>query len=110
MNIKEAQELVLMIGIIFLSITMLICLIRAILGPRFTDRVLGINVINVKIIILICMMATYKSKAYLVDISLVYAAISFLSVVILARLFLSDYLNNEKGKKLNKGGGKSGIN
>lgn len=110
MNIKYAQELVLMIGMIFLSITTFVCLIRAILGPRFTDRVLGINVINVKIIIIICMLAAYKGKAYLVDISLVYAAISFLSVVVLSRIFLSDYLRRNKFNKINKGGGNNGIN
>lgn len=108
MDIKRAQELVLIIGMVFISITSMICLIRAILGPRFTDRLLGINVINVKIIILITMLAAYLGKAYLVDIALVYAAISFLSVVVLARIFLNHYLiKMEKGKK---GGGKSGIN
>lgn len=108
MDIKRAQELVLIIGMVFISITSMICLIRAILGPRFTDRLLGINVINVKIIILITMLAAYLGKAYLVDIALVYAAISFLSVVVLARIFLNHYMiKMEKGKK---GGGKSGIN
>jgi multicomponent Na+:H+ antiporter subunit F len=99
-----------MIGMIFLSITTFICLIRAILGPRFTDRVLGINVINVKIIILICMLAVFKDKAYLVDISLVYAAISFLSVVVLSKIFLNDYLKRNKSNKINRGGGNNGIN
>ncbi len=107
MDIKRAQELVLIIGMVFISITSIICLIRAILGPRFTDRLLGINVVNVKIIILITFLAAYLKKAYLVDIALVYAAISFLSVVVLARLFLKDYLKKlDKGKK---GGVSNGI-
>ena len=107
MDIKRAQELVLIIGMVFISITSIICLIRAILGPRFTDRLLGINVVNVKIIILITFLAAYLKKAYLVDIALVYAAISFLSVVVLARLFLKDYLRKlDKGKK---GGVSNGI-
>ena len=95
--IQEIQKQVLIIGMIFLSITTIICLVRAILGPRFTDRLLGINVINVKVIILICIMAVFFDKSYLVDISLVYSAISFLSVIVLARLFLADYLNDKRG-------------
>ena len=99
MDIIRAQERILIIGMIFLSITSIICLIRAILGPRFTDRILGINVVNVKIIILISILAAYLKKGYLVDIALVYATISFLSVVVLSRLFLIDYLNKQKRRK-----------
>lgn len=99
MDIKQAQEIILLIGMVFLAITASLCLVRTILGPRFTDRVLGINVINVKVIILICMLAAYKNKAYLVDISLLYSAISFLSVIVLARLFLKNYLNENKSTK-----------
>lgn len=110
MDFIKAQELVLIIGMIFLSITSLICLIKAILGPRFTDRVLVINVVNVKIIIMISMLAAYLKKTYIVDIALVYAAVSFISVVVLARIFLKDYLNKwEKGKKEKKDGGTNGI-
>lgn len=98
MDIKEMQQLVLIIGMIFLAITILICIIRAILGPRFTDRLLAINVINVKVIILICILAAFYEKSYLVDISLVYSAISFLSVIVLARIFLKDYLKYKEGE------------
>ena len=96
MTIESAQNLVLIIGMISLGITIIFCLIRAILGPRFTDRLLGINVINVKVIVLICIMAAFLKKGYLVDISLVYSAISFLSVIVLSRLFLKDYLQESK--------------
>ena len=105
MDIIRAQERILIIGMIFLSITSIICLIRAMLGPRFTDRILGINVVNVKIIILISILAAYLKKGYLVDIALVYATISFLSVVVLSRLFLIDYLNKQKRRK----GGNNGT-
>lgn len=102
MDIEQIQQLVLLIGMIFLGITIIFCLLRAILGPRFTDRLLGINVINVKVIILICTLATFFEKSYIVDIALVYSAISFLSVIVLSRLFLSDYLKDRDG------GGKNG--
>ncbi len=88
---------ILIIGMIILGITIILCLIRGIIGPRFTDRLLSVNVINVKVIVLICMLAVLFEKPYLVDASLVYSGISFLSVVVLARLFLKDYLKEKKG-------------
>ena len=97
MNLLQIQEHVLMFAMIFLSATILFCLLRAILGPRFTDRLLGINVINVKVIVLICIMAVFFDKSYLIDISLVYSAISFLSVIVLAKIFLSKHLSDSKG-------------
>lgn len=104
MNLLEIQEHILIFSMIFLSVTILFCLLRAILGPRFTDRLLGINVINVKVIVLICIMAVFFDKSYLIDISLVYSAISFLSIIVLSRIFLSKHLSGSKG------GGKNGIN
>lgn len=93
----EIQRLVLIGAMIFLGISIIFCLLRAILGPRFTDRLLGINVINVKVIILICVLAVFFDKPYIVDIALVYAAISFLSVIVLSKLFLKDYLKDRDG-------------
>lgn len=90
-------NLILIIGMIILGITIIFCLIRGIIGPRFTDRLLSVNVINVKVIVLICILAVLFDKPYLVDVSLVYSGISFLSVVVLARLFLNDYLKEKKG-------------
>lgn len=97
MGMEHIQRLVIIIGMIFLALTIILCLIRAVLGPRFTDRLLGINVINVKVIILICLMAAFFEKSYLIDIALVYSAISFLSVIVLSRLFLKDYLEDGEG-------------
>ncbi len=90
----------LIFSMIFLSITILFCLIRGITGERFTDKILSVNVINVKVIILIMILGVYFERSYLIDIAMVYAVISFLSVVILSRIFLRDYMKkNTKIKK-----------
>lgn len=70
---------------IFLSITIFFCLLRAALGPRFSDRIIAANIIGTKIIVLIAVMALIIGENYLADICLIYAVISFLSVVVLAR-------------------------
>lgn len=73
---------------VFLSITIFICLMRAALGPRFSDRIIAANIIGTKIILLIAVMGLLIGESYLVDICLIYAIISFLSVVVLARFVI----------------------
>ena len=58
---------------------------RAALGPRFSDRIIAANIIGTKIILLIAVLSLIVGESYLADICLIYAAISFLSVVVLAR-------------------------
>ena len=70
---------------VFLSITIFFCLMRAALGPRFSDRIIAANIIGTKIILLIAVLSLMVGESYLADICLIYAVISFLSVVVLAR-------------------------
>ncbi len=89
---------------IFLSITIFACLLRAILGPRFTDRIIAANIIGTKTIALISIMSLIVGEDYLVDICLIYAIISFMSVVVLARSVI------ERKNKNNTDGKSSSIN
>ncbi|MBR0044580.1 MAG: hypothetical protein IJP56_07065 [Synergistaceae bacterium] len=89
---------------IFLSITIFACLLRAILGPRFTDRIIAANIIGTKTIALISIISLIVGEDYLVDICLIYAIISFMSVVVLARSVI------ERKNKNNTDGKSSSIN
>lgn len=80
---------------IFLSVTVFICLMRAALGPRYTDRITASSIIGTKIILLIAVMAMIVGESYLADICLIYAIINFLSVVVLAR----SVLEKKEGKE-----------
>lgn len=71
--------------VVFLSVSIFFCLMRATLGPRYSDRIIAANIIGTKIIILIAVLSLVVGEGYLVDICLIYAVISFLSVVVLAR-------------------------
>jgi len=81
---------------IFLSIVMCLCLFRAIIGPRFTDRLVAINMIGTLTIVFICLLSVFLEEAFLVDVALVYTLISFLSVVMLCRIVT----NHHKGRQL----------
>ena len=79
------QKIILTFSAVFLSVAIFICLMRATLGPRFSDRIIAASITGTKIILLIAVLALIIGNDYLADICLIYAIISFLSIVVLAR-------------------------
>lgn len=73
---------------ILLSVLIFLCMIRTIRGPRFTDRVVAGNMISTMIIVLLSILSVYLEESFLVDVAIVYAMLSFVSVVILCRLVI----------------------
>lgn len=63
-------------------------LIRAIIGPRRADRILGINMIGSLSIAAIAVSSILLSEPWLLDVCLVYCLISFLAVVVLAKVHI----------------------
>lgn len=80
---------------IYLAVTMFICLIRAIIGPLLTDRLVAVNIISCKVVILFAVLAVYMDEFYLLDVCLTYALISFLAVVVLSKVYLASYSDGE---------------
>lgn len=79
------QHYILIGAAIFLSASIFICLMRATLGPRFSDRIIAANIVGTKIILLIAVLSLIIGESYLADVCLIYAIISFLSIVVLGR-------------------------
>lgn len=73
---------------IVLGILILLALVRAVKGPRFTDRIVAVNLIGTITIIIMCILSVYFQQAFLVDIAIVYALLSFIAIVVLTRLVL----------------------
>ena len=82
---------VLMIAIGILAIFLLICLVRAIIGPSVSDRIVSVNMMGTIVMVIIAMLAVMMEEGYLVDICIIYAMISFLAVVALTKLYLGIY-------------------
>ena len=81
-------QILLWISTVILSLSICACLIRAILGPRFTDRIVSINVICTKAVIMIAILSSLLEQDSLLDIAIIYAMISFLAVVVLSKCYL----------------------
>ncbi len=65
---------------------MLAALVRAILGPRFTDRVVAVNALNTMVTACVCLLSRYLDADYLIDVAVIYALLGFTANVLLMRL------------------------
>ena len=74
-----------------LALLRVLCLIRAVIGPRIADRLVAVNMIGTLVMVSIALLAVIKNEGYLVDICLIYAMISFLAVVVLTRIYTGVY-------------------
>ncbi len=60
-------------------------LYRIIKGPSVWDRLLGLNLFSINMIILMILYALINNLHYLLDIAIVYALLGFISIVFIAR-------------------------
>ncbi|MDT0618732.1 MAG: monovalent cation/H+ antiporter complex subunit F [Salinisphaeraceae bacterium] len=63
------------------AVTMLLLLIRALLGPTVYDRILAVNVFGTKTVLLIAVLGFLDGRPEFLDVALVYALINFIGTV-----------------------------
>ena len=86
---------VLLIGIMLIyAVLVVLVLIRAVVGPKVADRLMAINMIGTVGIFLMAVVAVKLGEDYLLDISIIYAMISFISVVILTKVYMGVHEEN----------------
>ena len=82
-----------------LAVMLILCLIRAVIGPRIADRLIAVNMMGTMVMVIIALLAVVKDQGYLVDICLIYAMISFLAVVVLTRIYTGVYRETKEHQK-----------
>ena len=87
MSIDTAYQVLLYGALGVLTLLALACLVRCIMGPRISDRVLAINQIGTITVIMVALTVLLLGEGYLADIALVYAMISFLAVIVLTTIY-----------------------
>ena len=82
-------------------ITMGLALIRARLGPTVFDRILALNMIGTKTVLLIAVISFYTGRPDFLDLALVYALINFIGVIAVLRFTQIGHFADpeEEGKK-----------
>jgi len=73
----------------FLAGAMLFSLVRLIIGPTIWDRLLALNLISAKTILLIALYSVHIQRPVLLDISLSAGIIGFLTIILFARFIIA---------------------
>lgn len=83
------------VALIVLGAGLLFALLRAIIGPRLADRIMGINMTGSLSSACLAILALWLKESWLLDVSILYCLISFLAVVVLAKINIAQ---KEDGK------------
>ena len=95
MGTAAGADSALLIGIMLTyAILVVLVLVRAVAGPKIADRLMAINMVGTIGIFLMAVVAVKLNEDYLLDISIIYAMISFLSVVILTKVYMGVHDEN----------------
>ncbi len=76
---------ILSIALILIGISFILIVIRFLLGPSILDRVVAFDVLTISSIGLIVLVAHFLNRAIYIDVSIVYAILSFIGVIIIAK-------------------------
>lgn len=82
--------------LIILGVFAILCLLRAVIGPKPADRVVATNMMGTVIMAMIIVLAVRLKEGYLADISLIYALISFLAVIVLCKIYAGAFYFRKK--------------
>ena len=105
--LEQAYEVLFVAALIVLAVFLVLSLLRAIMGPRVTDRIVAINMMGTLTLTIIAILAVMKQEGYLVDICLIYAMTSFLAVIVLCKVYMGVYRQHRE-EKMSEGETKDG--
>ncbi|MBQ8413274.1 MAG: sodium:proton antiporter [Lachnospiraceae bacterium] len=94
-GLDKAYDVFLTIFLIAMAVMVVLCLIRAIMGPKVADRIVATNMLGTMVIVIIATLTLVLKEGYLADICLIYAMISFLAVIVLTKVYTGVYLKKK---------------
>lgn len=68
-----------------LIINAFLCLYRGVKGPTIQDRIVGINIVNTKTMVVLLILSTFLGEELYLDIALVYALLNFVVTITISR-------------------------
>ncbi|MBS3743495.1 MAG: cation:proton antiporter [Wenzhouxiangellaceae bacterium] len=72
--------------VIFLLINAFACLWRGLAGPTLPDRILAVNVIGTKTMVVLVLLGLAREQGIWLDVALVYGLLSFTVTLVASRL------------------------
>ena len=83
---------------IAILLTMILAVIRALLGPSAYDRVLAVNMFGTKTVLLLSVVAFLYGRPDFLDLALAYALINFIGVLAVLQFFENRQSSVEKAE------------
>ena len=68
-------------GAIAVAVMIMLSLVRALVGPTAPDRVAAINIIGIKTLVIITLIARLYGQEFFLDIAMIYALMSFIATI-----------------------------
>lgn len=109
-SLEQAYEILFVGILIVLAVLVVLCLVRAIIGPRIADRIVAVNMMGTMVIVIIAVLALMMGEGYLVDICIIYALISFLAVIVLTKVYMGVYAEKKEAETKAQKGEHNGSN
>jgi multicomponent Na+:H+ antiporter subunit F len=72
-----------------------VCLVRAYLGPTVADRILAVNIVGTKTLVVLVLLAYIFGRNLYLDIAFVYGLLNFAVTVIAARFMETGRLRGD---------------
>lgn len=66
---------------LILSVSIFFCLYRAIVGPTIPDRIIAINVIGTKVVVMFVLVSVIFDQAAFFDLALLYALLLYVTTL-----------------------------
>ena len=93
--IQQVYAAVMSVAVVALAVLIVISIVRSILGPGISDRIIAVNMIGTMVIMITAILSVMLNENYLADICLIYAMISFLGVVLFCKVYAGVYLQRK---------------
>ncbi|ODS25120.1 pH regulation protein F [Candidatus Endobugula sertula] len=84
----------LIVVITALLVSMVLILVRSLLGPTIYDRLLAVNSFGTKVILLIAVYGFFTGRPDFLDLAIVYALINFIGTIAVLKFFEYDDLGS----------------
>ena len=88
MTIEQAYQTLYGGALVVLILLIGAMVIRSIIGPRSTDRIMSVNMLGTMTICSIAILSVLLGEGYLADVAMIYAMISFVAVLMMASMFV----------------------
>ncbi len=86
-------------------ITLGMALVRAFVGPTIHDRILAVNVVGTKTVLMIAVVGFITGRPEFIDIAIVYALLNYIGIIAVLRVFESGSLVGDPAEETEQSGG-----